>query len=70
MAALRMVVPEPFWLTEPTPEITKLLFRVVDCQNSKEPSLVIAPVMEVTGLVMMAVVPLLIVPPLVTSLVV
>ena len=65
-----MVVPDPLWLSEPVPEITKLSVRLVDCQNCSEPLLVIAPVMVVTGLVMMAVVPLPIVPPLVTALVV
>jgi hypothetical protein len=70
LAALRTVVPDPLWLSEPVPEITKLSVRLVDCQNCSEPLLVIAPVIDVTGLVMMAVVPLLIVPPLVTALVV
>ena len=65
-----MVVPDPLWLSEPVPEITKLSVRLSDCQNCSEPLLVIAPVMVVTGLVMMAVVPLPIVPPLVTALVV
>ena len=64
-----MVVPAPLWLSEPVPEITEPLLRLVDCQNCKEPALVIAPVIDVAGLVMMAVVPTLIVPPLVTALV-
>ena len=68
--ALRMVVPVPFWASDPVPEMTKRLLRVVDCQNCKVPLLVIGPVIEVTGLVMMAVTPLAIVPPFVTALVV
>ena len=67
MLPVRIVVPVPAIVREPTPVIANesVIVRPL-CLKSNRPLSVIAPVIEVTGLVISAVVPELIVPPLVT----
>jgi hypothetical protein len=54
------------FVTVPEPLIAPLAVKAAVCQNCRDPLLVIAAVMEVTGLVMIWMSPTLIVPPLVT----
>jgi hypothetical protein len=70
LAPDRVRFPEPVaFVTVPVPLIIPLSVKAVDCQNWRDPLLVIAAVIEVTGLVITSVTPTLMVPPLVTVLV-
>jgi hypothetical protein len=71
LAPDRVRFPEPVaFVTVPIPLIIPLFVKAVDCQNCRDPLLVIAAdIGEVTGLVIITVSPGRIVPPLVTVLV-
>jgi len=63
----KVKLPDPDALVSvPLPLITPLLVKAVVCRNCKEPLLVMAAEIDVTGLVMISVSPTLINPPLVT----